>query len=198
MSLQSLIKKRVADKGISETAKLLSYSANSPIFKERLKQLTEDPFLGLNHSHYDFKYVPTTFARKLSDVLGIPELFYNTVIDDTLAALALEASQKSHFFLETNFKRKGEPIFMLAALESKRYLSLDKAIYTLSLNEQLEQLSTLIKQHNKETPSLIGWGTIVSYVYYYRDDIVLIFSTSGELIESTSSYATSRARLSLK
>ena len=120
------------------------------------------------------------------------------MIDETHRALALENAQKPYFFLETNFKRNNQPTFMLSALQSKRFLSVDKAIYDLSFNDQLEKLSIFIQQHHKEHPSLNVWGIIVSYVYYYTDDTILIFSTSGELIESTSSYAYSRATLSLK
>jgi len=198
MSLQTLIKTKIAHKGIEATAKLLGYSASSPKFKLRVQQLIESPYLGLDQSHYDFKYDSSTFVKKLSEALDIPEHLYSTVIDETHKALALENEKMTHFFLETNFKRKNQPVFVLCAVQSNRFLSVDKDISNLPLNDQLEKLSCLIQRHNKESPSLQIWGTIVSYVYFYTDDTILIFSTSGELLESRPSYEYSRGTLSLK
>jgi len=87
---------------------------------------------------------------------------------------------------------------MLAALESRRYLEINEGIFKLSLNQQLSRLSDFIKTHNQQHPVLELWGKIESYVYFYDEKTIFIFSTTGELVDSQTKYSYSKAVLSLR
>lgn len=197
MTLQILIKDKISKKSSEQIAQLLGYSTTNK-FDKRVKEVTESPYLALDKSYYDFHYSSREFIRRLSEVLGIPEHLYNKVIAEIEATLALNRQKKPYFFLETNFKRESQPIFMLAALQNNRFLSVDKEIYNLLLNEQLIPLTTIVKKHNKQHPVIDMWGEVQSYVYLYTDETVLVFSTSGELLSSETEYFYSKAILALK
>lgn len=197
MTLQALIKEKIAVQDSKQIAKQLGYSVTKK-FENRVTEVTESPYLTLDKSGYDFHYSTAQFIRKLAETLGIPELFYNKVIEDIEAQLELNSQKKPYFFLETNFKRESQPTFMLGALQSWRYLKIDEEILKLSLNEQLSRLSDFIKAHNQQQPVLKMWGKIECYVYYYQEDMIFVFSTTGELLSSTSEYFYSRAFLALK
>ena len=197
MTLQTLIKEKIVDKGSVKVAKKLGYS-NTKKFEERVQSVIESSYLALDKSGYDFHYSTAQFIRKLSDVLEIPELFYNKVIGEINAQLLLDSQKKPYFFLETNFKRDSQPTFMLSVMQSTRYLQIDEKILKLSLNEQLNKLTEYIKVHNLRQPRLELWGKIESYAYFYDDETIFIFSTSGELLGAQSKYSYSRAYVFLK
>jgi len=174
MTLQTLIKDKIAEKGSKEIAKQLGYNVTKK-FEERVKIVIESPYLSLDSSGYDFHYSSNQFIKKLSEALEIPELFYSRVIEEIEAQLVINNEKKPYFFLETNFKRKSQPVFMLAALESRRYLEINEGIFKLSLNQQLSRLSDFIKTHNQQHPVLELWGKIESYVYFYDEKTIFIF-----------------------
>jgi len=88
---------------------------------------------------------------------------------------------KSYLYIETNFKRKNEPLFVLASLESRRYIPVDD-IQGVLLNDQLKYIQKLIRSHHAEQTVLYLWGEISQYVYFYGEKTIIIFSTSGEVV----------------
>jgi len=104
-----------------------------------------------------------------------------------------------HIFVNTNFKRQSEPIFVLALLESKRKINIEaKELAYKPLDEILVMVSNIIKSHYKETQGNIGiWGNIVNYVYHHTNAETYSFNTNGEDIKGSVIYK-SRAILSLR
>jgi len=197
MTLQTLIKDKIAEKGSKEISKLLGYHSTTT-FDNRVQKVRESPYLALDQSDYDFHYGSHAFIKKLLEALEIPEHFYNKVIEEVEEALELDRQKKPYFFLETNFKRESQPIFMLSALQNNRFLSVGEEIYKLSLNDQLSKLADFIRHHNEQYPVIDVWGEIQSYVYFYDDETALVFSTSGQLLSAKSDYFYSQAYMSLK
>jgi len=96
MTLQTLIKEKIAEKDSTQIAKQFGYSDTNK-FEERVKDVTESPGLVLDKSGYDFHYSTSQFIRKLAQSLGIPDLFYNKVIEDIEAQLVINNQKKSYF-----------------------------------------------------------------------------------------------------
>jgi len=197
MPLQHLIREKLKLFKINELAKSLGYSSTKQLSK-RIDDVINSEALSIDASHYDFHYGTPEFIRKLCEVLTIPSNLCNKIIDEVEADLQIKKFRyKSYLFIETNFKRKSEPIFALAALEGRRYLPVE-GLQGIVLNDQLKYIQMLIKSHYAEQVELPMWGKISQYVYYYDEKTIIIFSTSGEVIDSVEKYSTSRATMSLR
>ena len=98
----------------------------------------------------------------------------------------LEKYRNNYIFINTNFKRKGEPIFALAFCESVRRIKLDSSKFIFkTLDEILVIISDIIKEHYIESQGNIGiWGDVVSYIYNHIDGEAYIFDINGNQIES--------------
>lgn len=197
MSLQDLITEKLQNTDKATLAKQLDYN-NVSKFEKRLQESLQSKYLGLDNAYYDFNLTTKEFVQKLCTALEIPALLYKQVVSEISAELLKEKEPKPYFFLETNFKRDNQPIFALAAMQGERFLSVNRSIYQLPLNEQLEKLSSLVRVHFNDFPKFWMWGEIKSYVYFYNEDTVIIFSTDGEVIEACDHYDYSRAVMSLK
>ncbi len=197
MSLQTLIKQRIALIGLSTVCEQLGYLSIEKASK-RITEIVNSPVLCLDQAGFDFHYSTPDLIRKLCELLEIPALLCNQVIDDINARLALARNKfASHLFIETNFKRKNEPVFALAAMESQRYISIDPVVQDLPLNEQLDHIQKLAISHYSTQSSLELWGEIQQYAYFYDAETIIIFSPAGEVINAVNEYPVSRARLSI-
>jgi len=198
MSLQNLIQNKLNNIEFSDIAKQLGYSSPNKILS-RINAIVNSPVLTLDQSGYDFHYSTPELINKLCDILNIPPLLCNRVINDIETALKAKQDKfVSYIFMETNFKRKSQPIFMLAALQSKRYLPINNTTQALPLNKQLDRITATIKAHHAQRTALPMWGNINQYVYFYDEQTIVVFSVSGEVIDTVTEYFTPQATLSLK
>ncbi len=197
MSLQYLIKDKLKSVNIKDVADALGYSSTKKL-SVRIDVVINSETLSLESSDYDFHYGTSQFIRKLCDALAIPLALCNKIIDEIETKINIKKYRfKSSLFIETNFKRKSEPIFVLACLEGRRYIPVDE-IQDLGLNEQIEHVQRLIRAHYAEQTELQVWGKISQYVYYYDEKTNIIFSTSAEITNSVEQYSRSRATMSLR
>lgn len=197
MSLQDLIKDKLTSFNKKDLAKGLGYSSTKKL-SLRVEAVVNSETLSLDSSQYDFHYSTPEFIRKICDVLSIPSILYNAVIDEVEEKLQAEKRRyKPFLFIETNFKRKNEPVFALAALESKRYIAIEKT-QAIALNDRLEYIQELIKSHYAEQTELLIWGKIIQYVYFHDEKTIIVFSTSGEVVDAVEQYSRSRATMNLR
>lgn len=125
-------------------------------------------------------------------------MIFDTVIEGIQADLLAKGQKfKPYIFIETDFKRKNEPVFMLAALQHQRYLPIEEKTQSLSLNEQLDVIGEKIKVHYQQQTCLKLWGEIQKYVFNYNESSALQFSTKGELLEAVEDYVYSKATLTI-
>jgi hypothetical protein len=96
----------------------------------------------------------------------------------------LQKFKDSYIFVNTNFKRKSEPIFALAFCEVKRNIGLDKISLIYKTDEEIFHIiSEIIKEHYIDSDGNIGiWGDIVNYVYHHSDGEAYVFDTEGTII----------------
>lgn len=151
--------------------------------------------------HYDLVNNAKDFFIKLSKALKIDENTINNEIKNiTLYNHEVEKFKDSYIFVNTNFKRKNEPIFALALCENQRRISLYKNENLLfkSLDEIIEILSIEIKKHYLQNSDNLGiWGKIVSYQVHLFDTIYIL-DTNGNLRSNDVIVFESKATLKYK
>lgn len=166
-------------------AKELGYS-NSTKFEITLNKFLQFSTLyeWFQCGHYDLVNTAEDFFIKLSKALKIDEDTINNEIENiTLYKKEIEKFKDSYIFVNTNFKRKNEPIFALALCENQRRISLYKIENLLfkTIDEIFEILSIEIKKHyllNKGTLKI--WGKINSYQIHLFGKIY-VFDINGNL-----------------
>lgn len=198
MTLQNQIREKLAKSDLNTVIKQLGYSSvEKPLL--RINSIIDSPMLSLDKSGFDFHYSTPALIRKLCEILTIPAVLCDSIINETEKSLLAQKQKfKSYLFIETNFERNNQPIFILAAYESRRYLSVHSDVKKLELNEQLEHIQALLKEHYAQQTSLEMWGEIKQYVYFYDEQTVVVFSPSGEVIDTVTEYFCSQAIMSLK
>ena len=104
-------------------------------------------------------------------------------------------------FIETNFHRNSEPIWLLALAEKWRRVPVSTELSNRPLEEQIQVLGTIIEQHHKQSEGILElWGKIQCYKYFYEEDRCIIFDPEGQVIKNSeeSCYPSSAATLSVK
>jgi len=197
MSLQKLFKERLDAHSPEAISKLLGYSSVKKIMP-RIESMINSRYLDLDKGGFDLRYSTPKLISKLASVLDIPTLVCDKVIDEINAELQAKSRRfKPYIFIETNFKRTSQPVFALAVLQGNRFLAVEEVAGALSLNDQLKQVQEQIKAHYLREPIIDMWGEVKQYVYYYEEDLALVFSTNGQLLQATNEYFYSKATLSL-
>ena len=77
----------------------------------------------------------------------------------------------SYFRVITDFKRTSEPIFVLATLESKKILKIDRNEIYFKTDDEVQQiLKEFVETHFEESNGeLEFWKNIKSYVWYQNN-----------------------------
>ena len=172
------IKEKIKLQNKTFISKELGYS-NLTKFEKTLNKFLEFSTLyeWFQCGHYDLVNTAGDFFIKLSRALKIDENTINNEIKNiTLYKHEVEKFKDSYIFVNTNFKRKNEPIFALALCENQRRISLYKNENLLfkSIDEILEILSKEIKKHYLQNSDKLGiWGKIVSYQVHIFDTIYI-------------------------
>jgi len=121
--------------------------------------------------------------------------------DELSLELEKERFINCYLFINTNFKRKSEPIFVLAFMEHKRRIAYKSIgnLYFKSDNKILEIVSKFVKEDYFTCDGTIKlWGDIVSYNWHHLDDKIYVFNKNGSFKISTRNIVESKATLSIK
>ena len=76
----------------------------------------------------------------------------------------------SYIYIDTDFRRKGEPIFTLAMAQHLRYISLTPFLDEIcfkALNEQLKAISNITKNYYQKTQTIPIFGAITGFKLYF-------------------------------
>jgi len=183
-------------------SKTLGYNNQKNFEKTLQKFLSFTTLHGwLNSGNYDFVNQPHEFFTKLSIALKLDKKDINDTLEEEKVYIKeVERFKGSYIYVNTNFRRKNEPIFILAILEKNRYVSLykDRNLLFKSTSQILEILSQRIQEHyeaNKE--GLVVWEKIVNYQVHLKDKIY-IFDTDGVLQQDAVPVYESKATIGLK
>jgi len=140
----------------------------------------------LQSGHYDFLYDAKGFLLRLAELSGVE----NERLDREIASVEerqkrIAAMQTPYIFAETHFRRKNEPIFVLAFMEIRRRIMLEKkTMLDRPLDEILEEVSEIIRRHYLQNEGRLAvWGKIHAYSYHHIDGSAYRFASDGTLKE---------------
>lgn len=165
MTFQTLQKTLLNLKDSSNLAKLLDYK-NMDKFHQAIYKVANAKSLAkfLRDGHYDYIYTSKELVLKLASI-------YKIDINDELEKAQklndeLQKYKNSYIYIDTNFKRNTEPIFMLAMMQGVRYLYFDKKeLVFKSLDKQPQFISKVVKNHYKKIKKLPLFGEITGYKF---------------------------------
>ncbi|HFS85500.1 MAG TPA: hypothetical protein ENK72_02660 [Epsilonproteobacteria bacterium] len=144
----------------------------------------KDIYHWLKTGNFDIKYGSEAFLRALVRTLGLPAVIAEDEILEAQKRLeVIEGMKQPYIFIDTHFKRKGEPVFMLAMLEGRRNIVIDKELLVYkSKKEILEEIGKVIRDHYfSSNGNLQVWGDIDLYVYHHIDGSKYVFNSDGLL-----------------
>ena len=172
MKIEEIIKAKLIIIPKSKIVNKLGYASNKKAL-EALDKFTssKDLYNWLHSGYYDFKYTALSFFKKLCEIIDIDkDRVEQALLDDKKYHVQLKRFQDSYIYVNTNFKRKGEPIFALAFLESRRRLKMPvENLLFKTEDEILNCASDFIAKHFTTTKGDIGiWGKAVNYVFHYN------------------------------
>ena len=200
--LKTLINKKVNEITVDELVAKLGYNSKRKAQDSLNRFLnTESIYTWFYSGFYDLRYNAKEFLFVLTKALDIDMLIVDNEISEIKKLKKeIDKFRGSYIFVNTNFKRKNEPIFALCFCERSRRISLYKnKIYIFkTLDKILNIVSEEIKRHYaKHDGSLCIWGDIVNYQLNLFDDIYT-FETNGKITSSSINYDSSIATLKLK
>lgn len=167
MTFQTLQKTLLNLKDSSNLAKLLDYK-NMDKFHQAIYKVANAKSLAkfLRDGHYDYIYTSKELVLKLASIYKIDinaELENAQKLNDEL-----KKYKNSYIYIDTDFKRKNEPIFKIALMQGYRYVYFNKdELCFKSLKEQLEFISKIINNHYKNTKTLPLFGEITGYKFHH-------------------------------
>lgn len=135
-------------------------------FNQALLKITQAKSLDefLQNGYYDYIYTSENLVLKLAKIYGLD------ILDELNQAKKLNDEVKkyknSYIYIDTNFKRTTQPIFMLAMMQGVRYVYFNKKeLVFKSLDKQLQFILKVVKNHYKNTKKLPLFGEITGYKF---------------------------------
>lgn len=198
-SFESIIKKlKNIDK--SKVLKEMGYNGTQEGGLLKLEILDKSSTLVkfLANSRLDLLYTGEMFFLKLLSVLNISAKASKESINKYKSRnRKLNSLELPTIFVNTNFKRKSEPIFMLASLDDRRHIELSKTAVYNSRDDGLSIVKKLVKQHYKKSNGeLKVWGKIVNYKYTVNGKDY-VFDKNGDICDDAENIVEGKAFLSL-
>ena len=186
--LQALTHQKLLKVDLKELSHSLGYRGSDK-FKTRLTAMFANEYFGLDSSYYDFKFSSEEFVSQLCNHLDIPSLLVDKVLDEIKAELGKQKHAFKQFvFIDTDFKRKSQPIAVLSGMQNRRYLIIDDAVALKPLDKQLYDVQEIVTAHYQTNSILDLWGQVQRYAYFYQTDYIVVFSVTGEILDITNDY----------
>jgi len=188
LNIHERIRAEYATRSPREIAKAMSYrKPNMAKGEKRIKKIVNDPNLGLAGGDYDGLFSSTAFIQRLLECMGIDDEVSQKDIDEIRDAIHDDQyGYQPWMFVEAGFKRKSEPIHVLAFVEGRRRVPIRKDIKRLPRDRQLARLSEEIRLHQKfleETDGKIFmWGEPKRYICHIEENDIVEMTTDGEVI----------------
>jgi len=164
--------------------RIMGYRNPGTSTKKRLQSVLESPDFGLEQGSYDFRYTSRQFLTVLCIAVGMERPVIKTRVEQLEHRIEEErVAFKPYLWVDTDFKRQNQPVFMLAALNQQRYLHFTKGFWRNDLASQLEIAQSWVRVHMSKTDGELGtWGRIQQYLFYYTASQAYILAPSGEVI----------------
>lgn len=186
--LRDELNRRIAHLNYAEALLLMGYIKPQKKHRERLRNVLNSPFLGLENGAFDMKFSDQEFALKLSDVLGVDSTQARQQLDAINEdRLAHNRAFKPYISIHTGFKRAdrpGMPLFVLATLLHRCYLYFEPFFWRLPLHEQVAEARETAQQHYQAmSGKLEFWGDIQHYRFFYAEGQSILLDTQGHPVD---------------
>jgi len=187
MTLTKTIKNQLTNISHKNLLKAMGYN-NLEIGRKTLQSLLDakDIYSWVKDGHFDLRYTSKQFIIKLCEILEVSDIDYEVILDQyEQRARKISSESLSYIYVNTNFKRKNEPIFALAIMEHARRVELDKEmLFDIKKEEVIAYVSKLVHEHYQESKgSLMLWGPIQNYAFHYKDEATIIFDVHGNIVK---------------
>jgi len=188
MSIIEQIKQQLKSRSEDQILKEMGYHDLSK-GRDKLHALLQSKNISiwLSGSHFDFHYDSRSFIKRLVRELNLSSsILDNEIEEHTKREDSLKAMKQPYIYIDTDFKRRGEPIFVLACFENIRHINIDKYIYLEYSEDQLENhIRDLISNNYREkNGTLPTWGDIKRYIYYDNHSDKSYYDTDGKKIHN--------------
>jgi len=181
---------RIKDK--NSLCKKLGYNNLKPCL-EKLKFLEENGVEGFIRSNfkYDFVLPSELFLKKVIELCGDDEDM--NVLEKTREKLNRKSGR---LFVNTDFKRGLQPLFVLAFMEGLRNISINRKNFE-NKEEELEYVKKYVKNHFKKNNGKLDlWGKIQNYIYKSDwFDKYLVIDKDGNVINQMDEFNPSKAKI---
>ncbi|NLK66538.1 MAG: hypothetical protein GX282_03585 [Campylobacteraceae bacterium] len=133
----------------------------------------------LYSGYFDYQHTSESLVKKLAQIFALN--IENELKDAINLNNEAKKYENDYIYIDTNFKRKNESIFMLALSQSSRYVEFDKKeLCFKSLEERLKFISNLITTHYAKVRILPIFGKITGYRFVHLGQ-KYDFDTGGNL-----------------
>jgi hypothetical protein len=186
LNLQQELTVRAGQIADTELFEFLGYKKVASGRIAKIRALLSDPQLGMSSSGYDFRYSNRELILTLADALGLDPGWSRAELARIEAEIAAYAAAfKPYIWIDTGFKRSSEAVWLLALLESRRYLHLERDQLTQYLSSNFEDrlvlVQDLVRQHAKDCGGeLPVWGVIQHYHFYYAENQAIKLLANGD------------------
>ncbi len=133
----------------------------------------------IKSGYFDMKYDSHSFVEELAHVLHVD---ISKELKEACHRLELVSSMKSpYIFVDTNFKRRTEPIHILGATVGHRIIVVKKEdLLFKNEYEVLEIIGNRVKKHFLHKKGYLAvWGQIKQYVYHHHNGKTYLFDSNG-------------------
>ena len=199
MNLFYTIKQTLEHTNHDEVLKTMGYN-NLQKGHLTLKQFldTGTTYLWLKKGTYDLKYNSEEFLKQLLKALDLTSIGKYEIKQYSRRLDAISAMRNTpYIFVYTHFKRKGESLHVMAFMEARRHIHIDKEqLVFKSESEALDIIGNIVKKHYFLCEGKLPlWGEICNYIYHNSDGKKFVFNTNGVLLQKHSEISESRSEL---
>ena len=199
MTLHKQITQKLEQVSHDELLRTMGYH-NLKIGHKTLQKFldTDTIYLWLKKGNFDMKYSSEKFLQHLLETLDLTSIGEDELKQHKRHLDAIAAMRNTPYvFIDTHFKRESQPIFVLACMEGKRNIKIDKELLVYKNEmEILEEIGKIIQQHYLAHEGRLDlWGEIYTYVYHHSDGNKYIFNPDGTLLEDHEDIPESKAEL---
>ena len=199
-SLNDTLRRRAYRLSRAELARRMGYRRVDEKLIARIDYVLGAPLPGLDSSHYDFRYSGDEFLISLCDALEIDPAL-RTAEHARIRVLVSHRNTafRPVIFVDTGFKRRNEPIFVLGLMEPRRWLGFERSFVDLGLGDQFTAARERAIAYYEETAGTLPlWGVIQRYLFQYAANAVLILDTDGRAIGETDAIRADRATTTIQ
>lgn len=157
-----------------------------PTARERLQRFLQEPATAWFASEFDWYLFNIEFMTALANVLGIPEAVLSAAVAKLEEAKSPEKESSCPVItIQTDFIRRGTPLFALSALVNLRQINLHQSFGKQSLEKQYQQANRLVTEHYHRSHGEIPvWGKITGYRYQDSQGNIRAIELIGNAIKT--------------